>query len=187
MSGAKSGAATQTTSTSTQSKDARRRGQVNVQMVQNVLLIWLDGTIDKNSSDCQNTITHLRRVVNAVNIFTNGDECIQFLADMANEKACMIISGALSQHIVPRVHELAKIDSIFIFCGNKTYHEEWARKWPKIKGVFTEIKPICNALKKKRHSSVNRMPSPSVSWMPATLCPARVSISSIHASCTHRS
>ena len=147
MSVAKSGAATQTVSSSTQPKDPRRRGQANVQMIQNVLLIWLDGTINENSSDCQNTITHLRRAVNAVNIFTDESECIQFLEYMAKEKACMIISGALGQHIVPRVHDLSQIDCIFIFCGNKTYHEGWAKKWPKIKGVYTEIKTICDALK----------------------------------------
>ena len=39
MSGAKSGAATKTASSSTQPKDATRRGQANGQMVQNVLLI----------------------------------------------------------------------------------------------------------------------------------------------------
>jgi tetratricopeptide (TPR) repeat protein len=66
---------------------------------------------------------------------------------MDNEKACMIISGALGQHIVPRVHTMSQVDSIFIFCGNKKYHEQWAKDWPKIKGVFTEIKPICEALK----------------------------------------
>ena len=116
-------------------------------MIQNVLLIWLDSNIDENSSDCQNTITRLRRAVNVVNIYTDGDQCVQFLQDMGNEKACMIISGALGQHMMPRVHDLSPVDSIFIFCSNKTYHEEWAKKWPKIKGVFTEIKPICNALK----------------------------------------
>ena len=121
--------------------------QTNVQLIQNVFLIWLDSNIDKNSSDCQNTITHLRGAVNAVNIFTDGDECIQFLDDMGTEKACMIISGALGQHIMPRVHDLSQIDSIFIFCGNKAFHEEWTNNWPKIKGVYTEIKLICDALK----------------------------------------
>jgi len=29
----------------------------------------------------------------------------------------------------------------------KKRHEQWAKDWPKIKGVFTEIKPICEALK----------------------------------------
>ena len=145
MCGAKLGAPA--ASSSTQPKDAKRRDQTDVQMVQNVLLIWLDSNIDKNNSDCQNTIAHLRRVVNAVNIFTDGDECTQFLQDMGNEKACMIISGALGQHMMPRVHDLSQTDSIFIFCGNKIYHEEWAKKWPKIRGIFSEIKPICNALK----------------------------------------
>jgi hypothetical protein len=39
------------------------------------------------------------------------------------------------------------VDSIFIFCGNKKRHEEWAEEWSKTKGVFTEIKPICETLK----------------------------------------
>ena len=59
----------------------------------------------------------------------------------------MIISGALGQHIVPRVHNLTQVDSIFIFCSNKKRHEEWAKDWSKIKGVFTEIGSICDALK----------------------------------------
>jgi tetratricopeptide (TPR) repeat protein len=66
---------------------------------------------------------------------------------MDNEKACMIISGSLGQHIVPRVHDMSQVDSIFIFCGNKKRHEQWAKEWPKIKGVFTDIAPICEALK----------------------------------------
>jgi tetratricopeptide (TPR) repeat protein len=59
----------------------------------------------------------------------------------------MIISGSLGQHIVPRVHNMSQVDSIFIFCGNKQYHEQWTKEWSKIKGVFTEIAPICEALK----------------------------------------
>jgi tetratricopeptide (TPR) repeat protein len=116
-------------------------------MVQNVLLIWLDQNIDDNSADCRNTITQLRRTVNTINTFTDGEECIHFLDNMDNEKVCMIISGSLGQHIVPRVHNMSQVDSIFIFCGNKKHHEQWTKDWSKIKGVFTEIKPICEALK----------------------------------------
>ena len=132
---------------STTPKGARRRGRLDLQMVQNVLLVWLDNNINENNSDCQNTISQLRRTVNSVNIFTDGQECIEFLEDIADEKACMIISGSLGQQIISRVHDLSQVDSIFIFCGNKKYHEGWAKDWSKIKGVFTEIKPICDALK----------------------------------------
>jgi tetratricopeptide (TPR) repeat protein len=139
--------ATSTKQTVDKTKGAGARRQPNIRMVQNVMLIWLDSSIDKDNTDCQNTITQLRRTVNDVNTFTDGDQCIQFIHTITNNKACMIISGSLGQHIVPRVHNMSQVDSIFIFCGNKKRHEEWTKEWSKIKGVFTEIKPICEALK----------------------------------------
>jgi hypothetical protein len=42
---------------------------------------------------------------------------------------------------------MSQVDSIFIFCGNKKRHEQWAKDWSKIKRVFTEISPICEDLK----------------------------------------
>jgi len=81
---------------STSSEDAISCRRINKRMLQSILLIWLDNTIDDTSPDCQNTITQLRRVVNTI----------------------------------------------------KKYHEQWAKEWPKIKGVFTEITSICEALKK---------------------------------------
>ena len=56
---------------SSHSKDAVGRRRTNVQMAQNVLLIWLDKNIDDNSADCRNTITQLRRAVNAISTYTD--------------------------------------------------------------------------------------------------------------------
>ncbi|CAF1352934.1 unnamed protein product [Adineta steineri] len=42
---------------------------------------------------------------------------------------------------------MSKLDGIYIFCDNKSYHEQWTKNWRKIKGVHTNIKDICNALK----------------------------------------
>ena len=97
-------------------------------------------------------MTQLRRAAHTINIYTDGEQCIQFLKTMVQEKVCMIISGPLGRRVVPQVHDMSQVDSIFIFCDNKEYHEEWAKEWakewPKIKGVFTKIDPICEALKK---------------------------------------
>jgi tetratricopeptide (TPR) repeat protein len=147
----KSNAAAKAEPASVTPKPTMIRRRANVKIVQNVLLIWLDANIDEdNDADCQNTITQLQHVVNNVNTFTNGDQCIEFIEtiDTNNNKACMIISGSLGQQIVPRVHKMSQVDSIFIFCSNKKYHEQWTKDWAKIKGVFTEISPICEALKK---------------------------------------
>jgi hypothetical protein len=35
----------------------------------------------------------------------------------------MIILVSLGQHIVPRIHHMSQVDSIFIFCRNKEQHE----------------------------------------------------------------
>jgi tetratricopeptide (TPR) repeat protein len=119
-----------------------------VRMAQNFLLIWLDGNIDeKTNAECQNIITKLREVVNALNTFNDVDECIKFITDIKAEKVFMISSDALGQTIVPVVHEMAQISTIYIFGQNKTRHEQLAQQWPKVKGVFTDITPICEALK----------------------------------------
>jgi len=116
----------------------------NIRMVQNVFLIWLDDNIDENNEACQHTIIQLRRVINAVNTFTDVDRCIDFLTDHSDEKAFMIISGSLCRDIVPVIHEIGQLHSIFIFCENTV----WTGEWSKIKGVFAEITTICEALRK---------------------------------------
>ena len=121
--------------------------RIDVQMVQNVLLVWLDENVDENSSNCRNTIIQLRETVNNINIFTDNDECVDFLSDMKNDKTCMIISGSLGPYVVPCIHDLVQLNNIFILCSNKNYHEQWSKSWSKIKGVFTEITHICEALK----------------------------------------
>jgi Tfp pilus assembly protein PilF len=119
-----------------------------VHRIQNFLLIWLDGNIDKvNNQDCMNTITKLREVVNTVHTFTNVGECINFIADIKEEKIFIVSSGMFGQTIVPIVHDMPQISTIHIFCRNKTCHEQWAKQWPKVKGVYTDITLICVALK----------------------------------------
>ncbi|CAF0925921.1 unnamed protein product [Adineta steineri] len=140
-----------TTNASTVSKGAEGRRCINIQQMQNVLLVWLDSNIDETDDDCQNTITKLRRAVNDINTYTNGDQCLEFIQTIVDKKVCMIISGSLGQHIVPRAHNMSQVDSIFVFCDNKKYHEQWTKDWPKIKGVFTDITPICEALKEAAH------------------------------------
>ncbi|CAF1423574.1 unnamed protein product [Adineta steineri] len=139
------------TSASTVPKTAEGRRRINMQRMQNVLLVWLDSNIDETNDGCQNTIRQLRQAVNNTNTFTDGDQCFEFIETVVDKKVCMIISGSLGQHNVPRMHNMSQVDSIFIFCGNKKYHEQWAKDWSKIKGVFTDITPICKVLKEAAH------------------------------------
>jgi tetratricopeptide (TPR) repeat protein len=89
----------------------------------------------------------LRQVVNTVNTFVDVDECIDFIDGIREEKTFVISSGALGQTTVPIVHDKPQVNIIYIFCGNKAYHENWAKEWPKVAGVYTDITQICEVLK----------------------------------------
>ena len=119
----------------------------NARMVKNVLLVWLDNNIDEvDNVDCRNTLAQLCWVVSNTQVFTDENKCLDFIYKTKHEKICMIISGSLGQNIVPVVHSMPSIDSIFIYCGNKSLHETWVKKWSKVKGIHTVITPICEAL-----------------------------------------
>jgi tetratricopeptide (TPR) repeat protein len=115
-------------------------------VVQNFLLIWMDAGIDQSNKDCQNTLTQLRNVVHDVHIFTQRDQCIDFLTEIDDIKACLITGRTLGQQILPLVHDIPQLDAVYIFCNNKSNHEKWSKTWVKVKGVHTDITPILESL-----------------------------------------
>ncbi|CAF4211601.1 unnamed protein product, partial [Adineta steineri] len=116
-------------------------------MAQNYLLVWVDASIDEANKDCQNTLTQLRAVVNDITMCTQPNECIEFFDKFKDETSFLITSGSLGQHLVPEIHGMPKLDAIYIFCDNISYHQQWTENWKKIKGVYNNIKDICDALK----------------------------------------
>ncbi|CAF1187052.1 unnamed protein product [Adineta steineri] len=132
-----------TTSKSRASSNIRQPRQ---RMAQNYLLIWVDASIDQADGDCQNTLAQLKNVVNDVNLCTEPNQCIDALNTVDKEQAFVITSDSLGQHLVSEIHGIPQLDAIYIFCDDKSTHEEWTQNWTKIKGVHTNIKEICQAL-----------------------------------------
>ena len=127
-------------------RDPRQRAR-EISMVQNVTLVWLDANIDLSNEDFQHSLTQLRRTVTKINTFTNVDPCLDFIQSINDIRVFLIISGALGQTTMPRIHHLSNIDSVYVFCSNKAKHEQWAGDWAKIAGVFNKIDQLCKKLK----------------------------------------
>ncbi|CAF1055743.1 unnamed protein product [Rotaria magnacalcarata] len=128
------------------SKLSRFRSHSHI--VQNFVLVWLDPNIDgKLNDEHREIVNQVRSIISNVKIYSDVDKCTTFLDRIKSEKVFMIVSGALGQHALPRIHHIPKLDSIYVFCGLKSQHEKWAQKWTKIKGVSTQITPICDSLK----------------------------------------
>ncbi|CAF1072341.1 unnamed protein product [Rotaria sp. Silwood1] len=118
-----------------------------IRIVQNFVLLWLDSNINESNEDFKHSLTQLRRIVNTINTFIDSDQCINFLTQIKDEKVFMIVSGSFSQTIVPQIHDLSQLDSIYVFCENKSKYEQLTKEWTKIKGIFTQIELICITLK----------------------------------------
>jgi hypothetical protein len=115
-------------------------------MLQDFLLIWLDTNIDESTEDCQNTLVQLRNIVNDVNVFTECNETVDFLTEVDDIKAFLILTSNMGQHLIPLIHNVIQLDAIYIFYNNQSEHKQWTNAWVKMKGVYTDIKSVCEAL-----------------------------------------
>ncbi|CAF3361091.1 unnamed protein product [Rotaria sp. Silwood1] len=113
--------------------------------------VWCDASIGNENKldDDKNTIMQLARIVNQnrqlVHTFNDLSACQEFITDVDN--VCLIISGAMGQELVPLIHNLDQIHSIYIFCFNREKHLAWSSPYRKVRGVFNNIIDICESLK----------------------------------------
>ncbi|CAF3203255.1 unnamed protein product [Rotaria sp. Silwood2] len=56
---------------------------------------------------------------------------------------------------------MSQVSTIYIFCQDQARHEQGAKQWPKLKGVFTDITPICKALQQAAQECDQNMISAS--------------------------
>lgn len=115
--------------------------------LQSFLLVWLD--IDQNDSNHE--VLELTKIANAVIKFSDMDECMDFVTDIQDQHIFLVLSGESSQTVIPFIHNIVQISSIYILCSNEPNQGEWIEQWTKIKGIFPDIMSICAVLKPAAH------------------------------------
>ena len=156
--------------TTTSSSITNRAGALPLperRVLQNFLLVWFDATFNESSADFKTSLKYLRQVVASIETFTDAEECVKFLDQIQNEKAFMIVSGALGRQIVPEIESKPQLEAVYVFCENKAAHEQWASKITKVKGVYTDIKSICKRLQIDRENCDRAMVSISFNGIDA--------------------
>ncbi|CAF4802947.1 unnamed protein product [Rotaria sp. Silwood1] len=136
-------------------------------VLQNFLLVWLDANIDESNENFKKPLQCLRRIVSTITTFTDVDECIDFLSGIQNEKVFMIVAGVLGRQIIPDIEACPQLESIYVFCDNQSINEQWTKTVPKVKGVYTQIEPICEALRIDRENCDRAMISISFNGIDA--------------------
>jgi tetratricopeptide (TPR) repeat protein len=130
-------------------------GHFRFRIIENFIVVWLDSDIKESNDDTKNFINRLRCMINSIKTFADPDQCVEFLTKVENEKVFLIVSESLGQQVVPLISELAQVASIYVLCDDNSKHEHWFQECKKVKGVFTQIETLCDALKRSIRRSEN--------------------------------
>ncbi|CAF1625058.1 unnamed protein product, partial [Didymodactylos carnosus] len=125
---------------------------IEQQNLENFQIVWLDANINKTDDNSQ-TISRLRASINYLNIFDNVCDCYDYIAGVQNEKVFLIVSGSISQDIVPYTHQMPQIQFIYIYCFDIKKYEQWARNYDIVRGTYTNMNDVCEQLSKDVTSS----------------------------------
>jgi hypothetical protein len=93
--------------------------------------VWLDENINE-TDDNRESEQKLRQIINHLFTCNNEKQCEEYIHGITQEKVVLIVSGALGQHIIPRIHQLTQLSACYIFCSNKRFHREWSSRYSKV-------------------------------------------------------
>lgn len=95
-------------------------------------LVWLDAdnNMEKNNGhreqQLRNISYHLRK-------FDNEHEFQTYIERTSkDDRLVLIINGELTRSLVPRIHRLYQVSSIYIYAINKNVNDQWIKESPKV-------------------------------------------------------
>ncbi|CAF0805933.1 unnamed protein product [Adineta steineri] len=108
-------------------------------------LIWLDAIV--NVKDTRDTEVKLRSIINHIKKFQDIKQCQRYIEQTSQkDRLVIIVSGQLGQEIVPHIHQLRQVISIYVYCMDKKSNEQWAYKFAKIKSVVVDLNELVSQI-----------------------------------------
>lgn len=95
-------------------------------------IVWLDDkTIDKEDRE---TEQQLRTIINHLQQFQDVAQCETYIHERSrNERLLLVVSGRLGKEIVPSIHNLRVVISIYVYCKDVEANNVWANEFAKVR------------------------------------------------------
>ena len=124
-------------------------------------LIWLDAEVNNDEGNKQ-TQAKLRQIINHLDVFNDQFQCEQYICSIsAEDRIVLIVSGRLGREIVPRIHSLRQISSIYVYCQDRKANEKWAQHFPKVKHIIVDLDVLINKIRSYQNvRGCNRIEEP---------------------------
>ncbi|CAF4012957.1 unnamed protein product [Adineta steineri] len=109
-------------------------------------LIWLDANV--NVKDTRDTEVKLRSIINRIKKFQDIKQCQQYIEQTSQkDRLILVVNGRLGREIVPYIHQLRQVISIYVYCMDTNSNEQWAYKFSKIKSVVIDLDELVSQIK----------------------------------------
>ncbi|CAF4600846.1 unnamed protein product [Rotaria sp. Silwood2] len=117
-------------------------------------LCWLDGDVDI-TDDNKKTQIMLHSIVKHFKPFNDAYEFKKYIEPLnQNHRLILIVSGRLGREIVPKIHQLPQLSSIYVYCMEKQLNEEWAKQFRKIKDIIIHQDHLITRIKSDKRCRV---------------------------------
>ena len=95
-------------------------------------VFWINGKVNKDEKS-QYTQRKLRIIINHLKIFEYVDKCQRYIETMPKEdRFVLIVHDQYSQKMVPTIHHLPQLSSIYIYCTDKHISKQWTKDFSKV-------------------------------------------------------
>ena len=95
-------------------------------------LIWLD--TNNKVEEARETEQQFRCISHHLKKFQDVKQCQQYIEEKSEKgRLVLIVNGRLGKEIVPSIHQLRQVISIYVYDLDKESHEQWALKFAKVK------------------------------------------------------
>jgi hypothetical protein len=95
-------------------------------------LIWLD--MNAKVKETRDTEQKLRFIINHLKKFQDIEQCQQYIEERSQkDRLVLIVNSQSGRQVVPSIHKLRQVISIYIYCMEKETNKEWTSKFAKVK------------------------------------------------------
>ncbi|CAF0991713.1 unnamed protein product [Adineta steineri] len=116
-------------------------------------LIWL------NNNENVDIQRELRNIINHIETFDDVEECKDYIEKTSeNDRLVLVTNGEFGQQIIPSIHQLRQISSIYINSEDK----QWTDDFDKLKGVHVEMDELVSQIHED-HKNPRKIEEPV--WM----------------------
>ncbi|UJR17816.1 hypothetical protein I4U23_004715 [Adineta vaga] len=111
-------------------------------------LIFLNTNLNNTS---QHTVLFLleefRKIVNYTKFINNIEETVQFIEQTNDTTTFLICSNCSDQIIIPQIHILKHIRTIYIYCQEEHEHQQCPQEYSKTRNIYTDLQMLLKDLK----------------------------------------